>query len=104
MTQLEFDRMCMMCVDIVRRNAPIDTGNLRYNAIRFEFINDNKFVIRVDRRIANYMPYTTEPWEAERWQGKKNPNEGWWDKTAQELADFISSYIGETYQKGETNG
>lgn len=33
------------------------------------------------------MPYTNEPWISPKWHGKKNPNEGWFDRTA----DYIAS-------------
>ena len=30
------------------------------------------------------MPYTNEPWVADRWNGKKNKNEGWFEKGFEE--------------------
>lgn len=102
MTQLEFDRMCMQIVDIVRRNAPYRTGNLRYDAIKFRWINDKTFKIWVDCKengVAPYMPYTNEPWISDRWNGKQNPNEGWWQRTAEEIADHIASVLGVSYEE-----
>lgn len=74
-----FERMCMQIVEEVRAVSPIKTGNLRNNAIRFEWIDANTFRLYVDEKIAPYMPYTNEPWMARRWNGAKNPNELWWD-------------------------
>ncbi len=94
MTQQEFDSICVRVVDIVRKNAPIDTGNLRYDAIKFEFKSDDEFIIYVDEDIAPYMPFTNEKWEDKRWKGAKNPNEGWWDNLAKEIAYFIAVETG----------
>lgn len=50
--------------------------------------------IYVDMNNAPYMPYTNEPWIAHRWGGKKNPNESWWNKTAEALVYEIADFIG----------
>lgn len=82
------------CLQIIRSMSPIKTGNLRYNAIRFEMPNPDTYVIYVDESIAPYMPYTNEVWEhkiikmgnflpgqvIERMRTWNNPNEGWWDR------------------------
>ena len=77
-----FEKMCIQIVDEVRKTSPIRTGNLRNNAIRFEWVSPNKFRIFVDETIAPYMPYTNEPWLSPRWRGAKNKNELWWDDKA----------------------
>lgn len=60
------------------------TGNLAFNALRYE-IRDGAVEVYVDERIAPYMPYTNEPWISPYWNGKKNPNEGWWNRFANEV-------------------
>lgn len=88
MTASRFEKLCMELVEEIRNVAPVDTGNLKNNAIRFEFIDENTFKIYVDESIAPYMPYTNEIWLSERWINKKtgikakNPNEGWWSEKA----------------------
>jgi hypothetical protein len=74
---MEVVRVCMEVVREIRKRAPKDTGNLAYNSIRYEW-KGNKFIIYVDENIAPYMPFTNEPWIHERWNGKPNPNEAWW--------------------------
>lgn len=99
MTKERFDQVCMKCVELVKQFAPIDTGNLRYNAIRYEWIDENTFKIYVDgtpdnkNSIAPYMPYTNEPWISKKWNGKKNPNEGWWQKAVEFIAQYISEEL-----------
>lgn len=92
MTAQEFENVCMYAVRELRRLAPKDTGNLAYNAIRYEWVDPDTFRIYVDPDIAPYMPYTTEPWISPRWNGKKNPNEGWFQRAADYIAHMVASY------------
>ena len=69
------------------------TGNLAFNALRYE-IQGDKFIVYVDSQIAPYMPYTNEPWTAKRWNNKKNPNEGWWERFANEYAQRVAAKLG----------
>ena len=107
MTSEQFTRLIDRIVKNIRDISPIDTGNLRYNAIRFEFLDEGTCRIYVDEAIAPYMPYTTEPWISPRWHGKKNPNEGWWQIKATEAAqaairEFIGNRIVKEYDKGQS--
>lgn len=61
------------------------TGNMAFNALRYEE-EGNSFVIFIDDSIAPYVPYTNEPWLSPKWNGKKNPNEGWWQRFCAEFA------------------
>ena len=97
-----FEQVFLEAVKILRDDAPKDTGNLAYNAIKYKWVNDNEFVIYVDagavtglnvgkvKGIAPYMPYTNEPWLASRWNGAQNPKEGGWNETI----EFIVEYKG----------
>lgn len=74
--------------------TPIDTGNLRYNATRYEWTSPTTFVIYVSGNgktgIAPYMPFTNEEWISPRWHGKKNPNEGWFERGVELVAKTIA--------------
>lgn len=102
-----FERACMMVVRRLRERAPKDTGNLAYNAIRFEWVNPRLCRIYVDEEIAPYMKYTNEPWDIKiieqgtfrkgetrtvvrTWQ---NPNEGWFDRSYDTLAAFLAGTV-----------
>ena len=61
------------------------TGNMAFNSLRYQQEGD-KFVIYMDESIAPYVPYTNEPWISPRWHGKKNPNEGWWQRFREEFS------------------
>lgn len=98
-SQAEQAAIIQECVTLIRNKAPKDTGNLAYNAVRFEDKGNGVWEIWVDGTppdigIAPYMPYTNEPWLSERWHGRRNPNEGWWDRTAKEVMELIATRLG----------
>lgn len=92
MTTDDFQKMCHDIALHFQMSAPKDTGNLAYNAIKYEFVNLNECHIYVDEAIAPYMPYTNEPWISPRWKGKKNPNEKWWQETVSEAIEYMIAY------------
>lgn len=67
-----------------RKWVPRDTGTMAFDALRFK-VENNFIIIYVDTTIAPYVPYTNEPWLSAKWNGKQNPNEGWWDNFANEF-------------------
>ena len=93
MTKQEFDALCLECVDLVRRRAPRDTGNLATNGITFVWEDENTFTIYVNESIAPYMPYTNEPWKSPKWNGKKNPNEAWWQDAIKIVIEFLEQRL-----------
>lgn len=68
------------------------TGNTAFNGIKIT-ANKSKITVYVDEKIVPYMPYTNEPWLSPRWHGAKNPNEGWWDRFAQELINRVANNL-----------
>ncbi len=108
MTSAQFKSLGEEALNILKSLAPIDTGNLRYNAIRIEWTNENSFELYVDERIAPYMPYTNEVWRqklikmgnflpgqvVERMRTWRNPNEGWFDRAARTIALYAAQKTG----------
>lgn len=95
MTTKEFQRFCDSLLKGTKRITPIDTGNMRYNAVKMVYTNGgNECHILVDEAIAPYVFYTNEPWISPKWHGKKNPNEGWWDNGAQIIDERIRQRLG----------
>lgn len=94
MTRQGLIKACIRTAEVMKASliVPRDTGNLARNGIRYE-IKDDAFILYVDEAIAPYMPYTNEPWTAERWHGKKNPNEGWWDDFADAFANGLATNL-----------
>lgn len=81
--------------------TPIDTGNLRYNATKVENLGGGKWRLYVDENIAPYMPYTNEPWISPKWNGKKNPNEGWFERATDLVARYIATLLHGTLKRGK---
>ena len=56
MTAQEFREIGTQALELLRSLAPFKTGNLRYNAIKIEWISATKCKLWVDQAIAPYMP------------------------------------------------
>lgn len=89
----KFRSVCEEACRLLRKLAPRKTGNLAFNAITIEFPSPDVCVIYVNESIAPYMPFTTLPWKAPRWGGKKNPNEDWWQNAVDAVARYIAEQV-----------
>ncbi len=98
MTAERFYEYVNRFADLLRQLAPKDTGNLAFNAIRIEWHGKNEAQIYVDGDgldgIAPYMPFTNEPWVADKWKGAKNPNQGWWQKAIEQIINKLDREFG----------
>lgn len=92
-TKKQLERIILNMVNIIKKQAPIRTGNLR-SSIRYREVEPLVWEIYVNwgndpylrdykQGIAPYMPFTNEPWISPRWNGRKNPNEGWWERACE---------------------
>lgn len=68
------------------------TGNMAWNASKLRH-NTKSSVIYVDERIAPYLPYTDLPWLSPIWKGHKNPNEGWFERAADSVAQWAAKEL-----------
>lgn len=87
MTETERVRRAFLnAVAAAKKESPYDTGNLRLKGVKS--VAGSEMKIYVDTTIAPYMKYTNEPWSnfGPPLRGKENPNEGWWEKAAEEVA------------------
>ena len=81
MTEQELFNVCIETVEELRQSIfiPWDSGNMATHGLQYEILN-GVFHIYMDFDEAPYMPNTNEPWLSEKWHGKQNPNEGWWNE------------------------
>ena len=70
------------------------TGNMAYNASRIKYPDSNTAVIYVDEHIAPYVPYTNEVWISPKWKGKKNPNQGWFERARDIVIESLARRCG----------
>lgn len=75
------------------------TGNIAYAAFIDNVVKDDEILVYIDENIAPYVKYTNEPWVAACWGGKKNPNEGWWQRFVNEFMRRLADELGGTKEK-----
>lgn len=96
MTKERFTEYVNRFRELLSLLAPRDTGNLAFNSILLEWKSENEVDIYVSEDIAPYMPYTNEPWVADRWNGKQNPNEAWWQNAISQIVEQLNQEFGGT--------
>jgi hypothetical protein len=80
------NRIKRQLLNKAKRMSPIDTGNLRFNAIKgMKWNNPNEFTIYYDSTEANYIEYLEESTFAGRSKTKKNRHKDFIKRTAIEL-------------------
>ena len=91
MTNKEFYDVCIETVEELRndKNIPWDTGNIATKSMRYD-MKDDVFHLYMDLDIAPYVPYTNEPWVSPKWNGKKNPNEMWWQRFVETFMERLA--------------
>ncbi len=94
MTKAEFSGLVLRSVIRLKEAAPYDTGNLRHNAVKYEWADETTARIHIDTDIAPYMPYTNEPWVSSFWNGKQNPNLYWFDFAFLDILRMIENAVG----------
>ena len=67
---------------------PYSTGNL-LNSVKLDVLADGSAKVTIGGPQAPYFPYVNEPWTDPRWNGRKNPNEHFWEKTIQRVTDLV---------------
>lgn len=67
---------------------PYSTGNL-LNSVKMEVLTNGSVRVSIGGPQAPYFPYVNEPWTDPRWNGKKNPNEHFWEKCIARTTDVI---------------
>lgn len=96
MTRSEWSKLFKQAMKELRKQkfVPYDTGNLKYNAIRGRWVDNTTYRIYIDESIAPYMIYTNE-----KWNYAKNPNEKWFDKAVQFIAEYIAKHTKGSIEK-----
>lgn len=102
LSNAKFKRVCLKALNKVKTRAPYDSGNLSIHGVQCEFPSPNVCRIYIDEVDAPYMPYTNEPWLSPYWNGKKNPNEGWWQDATEIVGRLIAQELeGELKKNGK---
>ena len=92
-TQEQAVEIAVSIVNQMRKEyVPRDTGNMAFNALQYD-VQNGILTIYIDENIAPYVPYTNEPWISPKWNGKQNPNEGWWERFTAEFTKRFANKI-----------
>jgi hypothetical protein len=82
---------------MMRNRTPKDSRNLELNATR-SYPIQNGFIIQAKKALAFYAPFVNGKWISPRWRGKKNPNEGYFEKASVDIIRYVKSVgNGETH-------
>lgn len=94
-TNQRVDLAVQKAVEVIRvlEIIPHDTDNLRKVAFSMERMSKNKWRVFINDEKAPYAVYVNEPWISPKWNGKDNPNEGFWDEVVEKLAEIIKNKI-----------
>ena len=110
-----FDRVFNSAIRRIKKKAPVDTGNLKENAIIGKWVSPTRYVIYINvgdtdafvrgsanvRGVAPYTPFTNEKWVSPRWNGKQNPNEHWWNNACENTIEAIAKSLKGTLTRGK---
>lgn len=110
-----YDKVFNNALKEIKEKAPVDTGNLKENAIVGKWVGNNKYVIYINvgdteafvrgsqnvRGVAPYTPFTNEKWISPRWNGKQNPNEHWWNNACEFAINEIAKQLKGSLKRGK---
>lgn len=98
MEKVEWENLFQELINKLREQTfvPYDTGNLKLNALKGIWVDDDIFRIYIDESIAPYVFYTNEKWIN---RPGKNPNENWVDKAKEFIVEFIKQRLGGEVEK-----
>lgn len=91
----DLDRIILRAAEIIANQSPYDTGNLRINAIKAEWVDTAHTAIRIYidesailRRTGgfNYAVWLNE--------SPDSPHQGWWDQACLDAVNYLRSVLG----------
>lgn len=91
----DLDRIILRAAEIIANQSPYDTGNLRINAIKAEWVDTAHTAIRIYidesailRRTGgfNYAHWLNE--------SPDSPHQGWWDRACLDAVNYLRSVLG----------
>lgn len=80
-------------LNMARALAPIDTGNLRYNAINIRKNNKNKWTINYSSKQAFYIAPLQEGWTDKRTGKTHDMHKGFINNTVILLTNYLYDYL-----------
>lgn len=109
----DLDRIILHAAEIIANQSPIDTGNLRINAIKAEWVDTEHTAFRIyldpsatlrksNKKKPNHKGKKGKDEKAEQefdyavWldESPDSPHQGWWDKACLDAVNYIRRVLG----------
>ena len=100
----DLDRVILHAAELIANQSPIDTGNLRINAINVEWIDATHMTFRIyiDEEAIRYktrrkMPDGTyKDFDYATWlnESPDSPHRGWWERACIDAVNYIKGVLG----------
>ena len=87
----DLDRIILHAAEIIANQSPYNTGNLRINAIRAEWIDTAHTAFRI---YIDESAFRSAPYFAILAISPKSPHRGWFARAAADAENYIRSVIG----------
>lgn len=92
----DLDRVILHAAELIANQSPIDTGNLRINAINVEWINveHTEFRIYIDKSAIT--SHSRNKFDYATWlnESPDSPHRGWWERACEDAVAYIRSVLG----------
>jgi hypothetical protein len=90
----DLDRIILHAVEIIVNQSPWDTGNLRKNAIKVEWVDveHTEFRIYIDESA---ISKNAGEFNYARWlnESPDSPHQGWWDRAVLDAVNYLRSVL-----------
>lgn len=91
----DLDRIILRAAEIIANQSPYDTGNLRINAIKAEWVDTAHTAIRIYIDESAILR-RTGGFNYARWlnESPDSPHQGWWDRACLDAVNYLRSVLG----------
>lgn len=99
----DLDRIILRAAEIIANQSPYDTGNLRINAIKAEWVDTAHTAIRIyideeaiyDKTGKRMPDGTVKKFDYANWlnESPDSPHQGWWDRACLDAVNYLRSVL-----------
>lgn len=90
----DLDRIILHAAEIIANQSPYDTGNLRINAIKAEWVDTQHTALRIyidESALLRISKINYQEWLE---NSPRSPHRGWFERACADAANYIRSVIG----------
>lgn len=92
----DLDKVLLHAAEIIANQSPYDTGNLRINAIKCEWVDTEHTTFRIYVDEQALFRKTKGRYNYQDWleHSPNSPHRGWFERACADAANYIRSVIG----------